>query len=145
VDDEIGEGNAIRGMLDLLLVLNPGIDSIIIVAEDGGFAGPAEIRGIKAAFIASRKRPANIYNAMSYTVPQEFREPLMWALKSEPDLNNKHLMCTLLGLPTKEFNDGKPAFNDRLIEQARRAIPNLAELQQGYQAHFIKTIADSLR
>jgi broad-specificity NMP kinase len=144
VDDEIGSGNAARGMLDLLLEINPSIQAYTIVAEDGGFDCPPEIQGIKAIFISTRQRVPNTYNAISHTVPWKFQKPLKEVLVDEPDLNDKQIMCTLLNLPTKEFNDGKPEFNDRLIKRAQEALPYFAELQEEYQKHFVATIKGCL-
>ena len=76
VDDEIGSGNAARGMLDLLLELNPDIQSYTIVAEDGGFDCPPEIHGVKASFIPTRQRIPNSYNAISHTIPWKLQKPL---------------------------------------------------------------------
>lgn len=144
VDDEIGSGNAARGILDLLLELSPSVQSLTIVAEDGSFDCPPEIRGVQTRFIPTRTRVPGVYNAISYTVPWKFQEPLKTALADEPDLNDKQVMCTLLNLPTKEFNDGQPEFNNRLIKQAQDAIPNFTELQKEYQEYFAATIKGCL-
>ncbi len=140
VDDEIGGGNAARGMLDLLLKINPGVQSMTIIAEDGGFNCPSETQGVKVVFIPTRTRVPSVYNAISYTVPWKLQEPLKEALADKSDLNNKQIMCTLLNLPTKEFNNGKPDLNDRLIERTRQALPNFPDLQKEYQEYFIAMI-----
>lgn len=145
VDDEIGSGNAVQGMLDLLLELTPGIQCLTVVAEDGGFACPPEIRGVKTTFVPTRKRTPNIFNAVSYNVPWEFQEPLQKALSDEPDLNNKQIMCTLLGLPTKEFHDGQPEFNGRLIERAEVRLSDFKEMRQQYTNYFESTIRKYLK
>lgn len=144
VDDEIGGGNAARGILDLLLELNPDIQTFTIVAEDGGFNCPSKIRGVKTRFIPTRSRVPGVYNAISHTVPRKFHEPLKTVLADEPDLNDKQIMCTLLHLPTKEFNNGKPEFNERLITQAQQTLPNFPDLQKEYQEYFIATIKGCL-
>lgn len=144
VDDEIGGGNAVRGMLDLLLKINPDMQSITIVAEDGGFNCPPEIRGVKTVFIPTRQRVPEVYNAISYTVPWRLQKPLKEVLADEPDLNDKQVMCTLLNLPTKEFNDGKPEFNNRLIEHASK-LPDFDALQNKYQEYFTQQIAELVR
>lgn len=141
VDDEIGSGNAVRGMLDLLLELSSSIQSLTIVAEDGGFNCPPEIHGVKAMFIPTRQRVPNVYNAISYTVPWRFQKPLKEVLANEPDLNDKQIMCTLLNLPTKEFNNGKPEFNNRLVERASK-LPDFNVLQNEYQEYFTEQIAE---
>lgn len=142
VDDEIGGGNAVGGMLDLLLEMNPDIQSITIVAEDGGFYCPPEIHGVKAMFIPTRQRIPGVYSAISYTVPWKFQEPPKRVLADEPGLNDRQVMCTLLNLPTKEFRGGKPEFNDRLIERARAKLPDFTALQKEYQEYFTKQIAE---
>lgn len=140
VDDEIGSGNAMRGMIDLLLELSPSVQAFTIVAEDGGFDCPPEIHGVKTRFIPTRSRVPGVYNAISYTIPWRFQEPLKEVLADEPDLNDKQVMCTLLNLPTKEFNDGQPEFNDRLIKRAQQTLPNFPELQKEYKEYFTSII-----
>ncbi len=145
VDDEIGVGNAVRGMLDLLLELAPNIQALTIVAEDGGFDCPVEIRGVKTTFISTQKRIPHVFNAISYSVPWEFKEPLNKVLADEPGLNDKQIMCTLLGLPTKEFHDGHPEFNERLIERAEARLPELKDMQQRYEKYFQNQIGEYVK
>jgi hypothetical protein len=145
IDDEIGSGNTAWGMLDLLRELNPNIKTFTIVAEDGGFNCPSEMHGVKTTFIATRERAPNVYNAISYTVPWEFQEPLKRVLVGEPDLNDKQIMCTLLNLSTKEFNNGKLEFNDRLIERAKEQLPNFVTLQKEYQEYFTDQVEEAVK
>lgn len=144
VDDEIGSGNALRGMIDLLLELSPKVQQLTIIAEDGGFDCPTEIRGVKITFVPTRKRTPHVFNAISYNVPWEFQEPLQKALADEPDLNNKQIMCTLLNLPTKEFHEGYPEFNERLVERAEARLPEFKDMQSRYQEHFQAQIREYL-
>jgi len=144
VDDEIGGGNAVRGAIDFLFDLTPNVQRITIVAEDGGFDCPPEIRGVKATFVPTRKRTPNIFNAISYNVPREFKEPLQKVLADEPDLNDKQIMCTLLSLPTKEFHDGHPEFNERLIERVKARLPEFKGMQQRYGEYFQAQIRECL-
>ena len=144
VDDEVGSGNVVRGMLDLLLELAPDIQHLTIVAEDGGFDCPPEIRGVKTTFMPTQKRIPNIYNAISQNIPSELKVPLDKVLSDEPYLNNKQTMCTLLNLPTKEFKAGRPEFNERLIERAKARLPEFKVMQSQYQEHFQAQIRECL-
>lgn len=144
VDDEIGSGNALRGMLDLLLELSPKVQHLTIVAEDGGFDCPPETQGVKTTFMPTQKRIPNIYNAISKNIPSEFKVTLDKVLADEPYLNNKQIMCTLLNLPTKEFKVGRPEFNERLIERAKARLPEFKVMQSQYQEYFQAQIRECL-
>jgi hypothetical protein len=133
VDDEIWRAATLNGVLDLLLSLDIKLTSCTIVAEDGGFNCPATMRGIRTTFLPSKQRLVDIYNAFSYTVPYKFQRLIKDALEDEAGLNDKQVMCTLLSLPIKEWNDGNPRFTERLIKKTTTKIPNFNEMQKEYK------------
>jgi len=136
VDDEVGDGTALSGMIDLLSTLILFNNSqITFVAEDGGFSNKVGVE-----FIPSQERRKGVYNAISYTIPKEFEEPLKKVLADVKDLNDKQIMCVLLGLPTKEFVEKLPHFTFSLQEKASEKFTNLASLQKGYQQYFRSSI-----
>ncbi|KKS38115.1 MAG: hypothetical protein A3G49_00150 [Candidatus Sungbacteria bacterium RIFCSPLOWO2_12_FULL_41_11] len=92
VDDEIGSGNAAKGVLDLLLALfkKPIEEKIYtIIAEDGGFDPRGiQVSNIKIEFIPTKKRVEEVYNAISYIVPEEYEQPIRNVLQENiKDLN----------------------------------------------------------
>ncbi len=133
VDDEIWRGATLNGLFDLLHALNATPRSCTIIAEDGGFKCPKDIRGVPTSFHPTKRRVPDIYNAFSYTIPPEFREPTAAALRDEPALNDKQLMCTLLGLPIKEWNNGRPKFTHRLINLAMDSLSSFDVTQKQYK------------
>lgn len=133
VDDEIWRANALNGMLDLLFSLDVKINSLTIVAEDGGFIWLPTMRGISTTYVATKKRIPGIYNAFSYTIPDKFLQPVKKILEGEPMLNNKQIMCTLLNKPIKERDNGIPYFSERFIQLSTNKIPNFKSIQKEYE------------
>lgn len=141
VDDEIGSGNATKGMLDLLIKLIKKSGKVLtytIIAEDGGFdLKSIQIQNVKIEFISPKTRAENVFNAISYIIPAEYEQPIKNALQYEiKDLNSKQVMNILLNLPIKEFNNGKPRFTFQMHEMAKKLISNLPKLQEGYRSHL---------
>lgn len=141
VDDEIWRGKTLKGMLDLLLSLNCKMESWTIVAEEYGDFQCAEIMGdLPATFVPTKQRTPDVYNAFSYTVPLQLQRPIKEVLRDEAGLNDKQVMCTLLGLPIKEWNQGRPRFTVRLIDKAKRDLPAFKEIQEQYREWLAETI-----
>ncbi len=134
VDDEIWRGATLNGILDVLLRINSKPQKLTIVAEDGGFRCPEAIRGIPTTFIATKKRIPDVYNLISFTVPDELVELIKDAVQDEDTApNHKQIMCTLLGLPIKDRLDGMPVFTKRLIQKSEERIPGFTAVQCEYQ------------
>jgi hypothetical protein len=145
VDDEIWRAATLNGMFDLLSSLGIKMRSCTIVAEDGGFHCPHTIHGVHTHFIPTKRRIPDIYNALSYTIPGRYRKPVKEALSSETGLgyfglNDKQVMCTLLGLPIKEWNNGMPQFTERLIQKVEKEVPQFSILQTQYKKWLGQTI-----
>lgn len=139
VDDEIWHGNTLRGILDLVMSLDVHIASLDVIAEDGGF-NPTNIPyGIPLTFTPPKPRVAEIYNAFSYTVPEQFFRPVYAALGNSA-LNHKQVMCTLLDLPVKSRPDGIPCFSGDLLEVAREGLPDFEDYQMNYRNWLRRTI-----
>jgi len=139
-DDEIWRGNTLNGLLDLLLALNIRIDDLTVVAEDGGFEHNGEVRGIPLRYVSPKQRVPEIYNAFSYTIPKHFELPVREALKNEPTLNRKQIMCTLLGLPVKDRLHGRPFFSSRLLGKVAVDLGDFRSYQEGYSSWLDQTV-----
>ena len=139
-DDEIWRGNTLNGMLDLVMALNVQIADLTVIAEDGGFVHDDNIRGIPLRYISPKPRVQEIYNAFSYTVPDEYYRPLKQALADEPDINHKQVMCTLLGLPVKDRLHDMPYFSLRLLGKVATNLPDFASYQQAFNGWLDQTV-----
>jgi hypothetical protein len=144
LDDEVGSGSTAKGTLQWLRLHAPHLNKYTIVAEDGGFVWDEEVPDVTVEFVSTKKQRENVFNAISYIIPSDFEKPVQEALADTPDLNDKQVMCVLLGLPTKEFNDSRPHFTNALYEIAKAKLPNLGSLQAGYQDYFAKQVSSIL-
>lgn len=139
VDDEIWHGNTLRGILDLVMSLNVRIESLDIVAEDGGFNHQDIPYEMPITFTPSKQRVREIYNAFSYTIPEQFFAPVYEAL-GDTALNHKQIMCTLLDLPVKSRPDGMPCFSRDLLGVAEEGLTDFKDYQMGYRNWLRRTI-----
>lgn len=139
VDDEIWHGNTLRGMLDLVMSLNVHIRSLDIIAEDGGFNPTSLPHDIPITFIPPKPRVTEVYNAFSYTVPEQYFMPIYEAL-NDPNLNHKQIMCTLLNLPIKSRPSGMPCFSEQLVELSQEKLPDFGDYQTNYRSWLRSTI-----
>lgn len=143
VDDEIDQGNSAWATINLIRALKK-IDNFTytIIAEDGKFnKGNFDNQNFNIEYISPKKRADGVYNAISYTIPKEFEDPIQKALTKEKILwKDKQIMCILLNLPIKELNNGKPEFNFRLFEIIKILVPNFNELQNNYQKYLTDKI-----
>lgn len=139
-DDEIWRGATLNGLLDLVLALNIRIGDLTVIAEDGGFEHGGEIRGIPLRYVPPKQRVPDIYNAFSYTIPEQFELPIRDMLPDEPSLNHKQIMCTLLGLPIKDRLHGKPFFSTRLLGKVAVGLNDFKSYQEGYSTWLDRTV-----
>jgi len=141
VDDEVGAGTAIRGLLSVLGEKSSFRPPVTVIAEDGGF-DPGSITGWQIDFRAPKKRVDGAYNAISYIVPSSLAYRVQEVLgPMVEDLNTKHVMATLLDLPLKEWNDGHPAFTYRHRDACVKQLPDFVQMQREFQAHVRALIA----
>lgn len=143
VDDEIDQGNSAWATINLIRTLKR-IDNFTytIIAEDGKFnKRNFDNQNFNIEYISPKKRAYGVYNAISYTIPKEFEDPIQKALTKEKIIwKDKQIMCILLNLPIKELNNGKPEFNFRLFEIVKILIPNFNDLQKNYQKYLTDKI-----
>jgi hypothetical protein len=147
VDDEIWRGATLRGSLDIIGALHASMGTMTVVAEDGGFNPRAveDAYNIKIRYISPRHRVNELYNAFSYIVPDKYVEALKSTLPGGKDINHKQVMCTLLGLPIKEQQDGIPCFSHHLLNEAALKIEDFKALQDGFAEWFNSQIISSLK
>jgi len=139
VDDEIWHGNTLRGILGLIMSLNVRIESLDIIAEDGGFSAESIPHDIPISFTPPKPRVEEIYNAFSYTIPDEYYRPAFDAL-GDANLNHKQIMCTLLDLPVKSRPGGMPCFSAHLIDSVHEKLPDFDTYQVSYRGWLRETI-----
>lgn len=144
VDDEVGSGVSVGALVNLIKAVSIAHQPhITFIAEDGGFNSQNSLANIE--FISSKKREEGVYNAISHLIPAQFGAPVGEALTNNiEDMNDKHVMNILLGLPVKEFNHGKPVFTNRYEKIVSEKLPELARLKNGFQTYLISEISKSL-
>lgn len=148
VDDEAGTGNTARGLLETLGAVTNDRPKVTFIAEDDGFDA-SKITGWKLDFKPPQLKVKDVYNAVSYIVPyDEFQLPVKAVLNPiVKDLNDKHVMATLLNLPIKEYNDGQPEFTfqfrDECLSQIE-AFPNMQQRFQDFIRNEIRLSCDKL-
>lgn len=144
VDDEVGSGVSIGALVNLVNAVSIGHHPhITFIAEDGGFNSQNSLANVE--FISSKKREEGVYNAISHLIPAQFGIPISEALANNiEDMNNKHVMNILLGLPIKEFNHGRPVFTNRYEKIVSEKLPELVRLKNGFQTYLLAEISKSL-
>lgn len=146
VDDEIERGNSIEATIKILRVLHKGQENFnfTVIAEDGR-EGFEFNKNIHIEYIFSKKKIEGVYGALSYLIPEIYKDPIQKILEKKiKSVNNKKIMCILLQLPIKEPNNGKPQFTFRFQEVVKKEVPKLEELQYGYQEYLKRKIKKSI-
>lgn len=145
VDDEVGVGNTLNGLLQTLAEVTQDKPKITFIAEDDGFDA-SKIAGWDITFMPPQPKVKDVFNAVSYIVPYwEYQVPVKKVL--EPilvDMNDKHVMATLLDLPIKQWNDGKPEFTYAFRDECMEKIDNFTDTQQNFQAFVRENIKKAL-
>lgn len=146
VDDEIDRGNSVKSAIKIFENLSSDHQKFnyTIIAEDGGtefeFKKKSNIK-----YISPKIRAEGIYSAISYLIPLELSAPIKMVLETKmKTVNNKKIMCILLGLPIKEPNNGTPQFTFKFEKMVKEERPHLIELQKEYQAYLERKIAKIL-
>lgn len=143
VDDEIGLGLTATGIFNLLnqalkKINKPKIENYYIVAEDQGFKVPKEHPEIR--FIPYDLELDGYNNVIFFFNPSEFEDPIENALGDDDRFSFRCRTNILLGVPIKDFNNGKPVYTDRFLKEAEEKIPNLQKLQEQYLIFIKQTI-----
>lgn len=144
VDDEVGTGNTIRGILGAVGELTDSKPVITFIAEDDGFDS-SRVTGWDVDFRPPQPKVKDVYNAVSYIVPFDYEAPVKRVLEpAVEDLNDKHVMVTLLDLPIKLWNNGSPIFTYQYRDLCLEEIPGFADIQQRFQDFMREQVRDVL-
>jgi hypothetical protein len=136
VDDEIGEGNTIRGVLSVLAEVITSRPKVTLIAENEDF-DPSLVEGWEVEHLIPQMRAEGVFNAISYITPARFEDPVKLLLAPLiHNLNDKNVMATLLNLPIKQWNDGQPEFSWRYRDLCLEKLAGFAETQTEYQAYL---------
>jgi len=145
VDDEVGEGNTIRGFLSALAEVTTDRPVVTFIAENEDFE-PQSVPGWKIDFRIPQPKVDKVWNAISYILPYvDFVIPTKNVL--EPvmsELNDKQVMTTLLNLPLKEWDNGHPRFTWKYINLCNKKISNFKDLQAGVQKYMREQISEQI-
>jgi hypothetical protein len=142
VDDEIGGGSAAAASIKLIeACLGKDKRHYTIVAEDGGFDVRAVFTGLDVDFVPTKKREEGVFNAVAYLPDLELREEIEALLGDKVECYTaKTAMLTLLDLPIKEFNDGRPAFTYRYRDMVGREVEDFERKQNDFQRQLRELI-----
>src|SRR5476651_1905582 len=99
VDDEIENGVAAKATLDLFLSLKRLSSYFVftIIAEDGGVdVGKLQEENYSVVYYSPKKRIEELYNAISYIIPEKYVSLIKKSLAFENiSCNNMQLLCIL--------------------------------------------------
>jgi hypothetical protein len=148
VDDEIGLGITALTIHKLLTdwqqAHHPCNDfNYYIVAEDQGFQLDASRTDGNIYFSPFSSEMEGWNNGIANIVPKEYATPIAQVFPAEI-LPFHQRMNILLDLPIKKFADGKPRFGSSLLEQAKKMVPNLRLLQQGFSRFLDEKVSGYL-
>ena len=147
VDDEIGSGDTLTLSLKSVLSASGGQNvNCTVLAESDTFSGRVDIPTVKVDFqqFSTHK---GIYNAIFWFIPSEYEEPVQKTLsRLYPDTDSSKLpMNVLLGAPTKQIVDGKPAWSNEVEAKVKAELPNLPELQQSFRGYVEDFVIKQLK
>jgi len=143
VDDEIGEGNTARMVLELLIKASEKpINNYFIVAEDQDFLKinnwVNKYPKINIKIFPYRKGIKNLFNVITYNVPYDYNIKIKNIIPDDK-LSETAYMNVLLGEPVKEFINGKPVFTHKYEEILKNKILEFKEMQKEY-LEYLKII-----
>lgn len=145
VDDEAGTGNTLKGLLDALSEVVSKRPTVTFIAEDDNF-DVSRIVGWNIDFIPPQLKVKDVYNAISYIVPlYEYETPVKKVLRPIlEELNDKHVMATLLSLPIKEWNNGHPEFTFKFRDECLKQIKDFEIMQKSFEDFIRENIKKAL-
>jgi hypothetical protein len=143
VDDEIGEGNTAKMVLDLLIKsTKKPIKNYYIIAEDQDFLKTnnwiKKYSKINIEFMPYRKGIKNLFNVITYNVPYDYNVKIKNII-SVDELPETAYMNVLLGEPVKEFINQKPVFTHKYEKILLNKIPEFKQIQKEY-LEYLKII-----
>lgn len=146
VDDEIGRGRTIRGVVKWMRENNPKVFSkdsrLWIVAEDHGF----NVNDLKLDFVVEFKpfsKKEGINNAISYIVPYEIKSVIRENFSGK--YSSKELMNSLLGLPVKSRDRKVMVWSYDLRDELAGKIEGFDGLQNEFEKFLRDLIRKSLK
>lgn len=145
VDDETDRGNSVDASMRIFEQLNKDHPTLsyTIIAEEGEVK--PEFNSSKVEYISPKKRASEIYSAIAQLIPAQYKDPIQKVLETKmKTVNNKKIMCILLGLPIKEPNNGNPQFNFKFEKMVNEELPNLVDLQKNYQTYLTDKVITQL-
>lgn len=145
VDDEIGHGITALTILRLLRRWhlhhhNLSEFNYYVVAEDQGFGTHPSLSDTSIHFLPYAIEIEGWNNVIACIIPREYEEPIQRVFPDEV-LAFHQRMNILLGLPLKEFNNGKPRFGFELHAEVAKKVSGLEALQVGFKDFLERQIA----
>ena len=144
VDDEIGKGIT---ALSLFRLLNDAlqkqgkerIQTYCIIAENQGFLPPPQEPAI--IFMPFDQEIEGYNNVIFYATPPSLEEPIIRVLGDDGSFAFHKRCNLLLGLPIKDYNNGKPVFTDRYLHTIQQHIVRFPDIQKEYRKFLSQSAA----
>ncbi len=144
VDDEIGKGTTIRGILQLLTRARPDLfvkmPTFYILAENHGFITDVVETPVTIKFMAFSQKTKGVNNAISHIIPEQLGL-LIDELDTTKTYKNKSRMNALFGLPITKLRNGKPVWSNELIDKFNKELTDFNKIQK----EFVNYVRDLLR
>ena len=140
VDDEIGVGITLRTFVELLKKAGK-IDrpKLYVVGEDKGVFEKDKLKDVELFYEPFEKAEKNIMNAISYLVPLETRKIIN---ESFGELSTKEIMNSLLNLPIKYKEKGKPFWTMGLSDELYSKVSEFNRLHLNFQEYLNGLISE---
>jgi len=148
VDDEIGQGRTVDGVIKVLEKVIPDAGNInfYILAEDHGFNSDSIKSEIAIHFVPFSLFQKRINNAISYIIPYEIEKKITDRF-TDREIGSKVRMNSLFELPSKELKDNTPFWSYEILGKIKKEIPNYYKLQldfENYIHSIIKKIIEEM-
>ncbi len=146
VDDEIGDGTTLKGIIDLINQAKKNSigeqDVIYVVAEDKDNQFEQKIE-TKIKFLPFAYKNEGTFSAISYVIPDNFEGPIKEKY-SDKEHSSKERMNVLLNLPIKTMINGVPRWSKNWQVQLEKEIPGFEGLQQGFKQYLDNLLEEAV-
>jgi hypothetical protein len=143
VDDEIGHGSVLMGIIELLKESFPSKftdESIVyVLAEDHGFIPNS--KDLKIKFLPFSKKTKGMNNVVSRIIPPE-----LWGKLEEEygEFYPVEMINTFMNLPVKVLENNKPIWSYDLLNDVKSKVKNINKYQVEFESYLDNYISSKL-
>ncbi len=147
VDDEIGKGRTVKGVIELLIQVRKELSqnkpNLYIIAEDRSYNKDQDLDTLVNVQYCPFAEGEPMGNAISHIVPLEIKEVIV---RSYGNLYQKEELNVLLNLPIKDKReDEKPVWSYDLLDNLKKKIINFNELQLRFELYLKDLIKKAIQ